>query len=64
MPTLKEMSAKALELLSQNDKGFFLMIESGLIDWAAHYNDTGTMLHEMLRFNETLGYVLDWAGKP
>lgn len=63
MPTLKEMSAKALDLLSQNDRGFFLMIESGLIDWAAHYNDTGTMLHELLRFNETLAYVLDWAGK-
>jgi alkaline phosphatase len=63
IPTLKEMSAKALDLLSRNDKGFFLMIEAGLIDWAAHGNDTGTMLHELLRFNETLEVVLDWAGK-
>ncbi len=61
IPTLKEMSAKALQLLSKNDKGFFLMIEAGLIDWAAHYNDTGLMLHEMLRLNETIDYVLDWA---
>jgi len=61
IPTLKEMSAKAIESLSSNDKGFFLMIEAGQIDWAAHYNDTGTMLHEMLRINETLDYVLDWA---
>ena len=37
------------------------MIEAGLIDWAAHYNDTGTLLHEMLKINETLDYVLDWA---
>jgi len=61
VPTLKEMSAKAIESLSSNDKGFFLMIEAGQIDWAGHYNDTGTMLHEMLRINETLEYVLDWA---
>ncbi len=52
VPTLKEMSAKAMEVLSKNDRGFFLMIEAGRIDWAGHYNDTGTMLHEMLIFNE------------
>ena len=61
IPTLKEMSAKALQVLSKNDKGFFLMIEAGMIDWAAHNNDTGLMLHEMFRLNETVEYVLDWA---
>ncbi len=61
IPTLKEMSVKAIESLSGNENGFFLMIEAGQIDWAGHYNDTGTMLHEMLRLNETLDYVLDWA---
>ena len=61
IPTLKEMSAKALQVLSKNEKGFFLMIEAGMIDWAAHANDTGLMLHEMLRLNETIDYVLDWA---
>ena len=61
IPTLKEMSAKALQVLSKNDKGFFLMIEAGRIDWAAHGNDTGLMLHEMLMLNETIEYVLDWA---
>ncbi|MBU1341585.1 MAG: alkaline phosphatase [Proteobacteria bacterium] len=61
IPTLKEMSSKALDILSKNEKGFFLMIEAGLIDWAAHYNDTGLMLHEMMSLNDTLNYVLDWA---
>lgn len=60
-PTLKEMSEQALEILESNEKGFFLMIESGQIDWAAHRNDTGLLLHEMLRFNDTLNAVLDWA---
>ncbi len=61
IPTLKEMSVKALNVLQENDNGFFLMIEAGLIDWAAHDNDTGTMLHEMLKMNEVLNYVLDWV---
>ncbi|MCB2145542.1 MAG: alkaline phosphatase [Deltaproteobacteria bacterium] len=61
IPTLKEMSAKALQVLSKNEKGFFLMIEAGMIDWAAHNNDTGLMLHEMMRLNETVDYVLDWV---
>lgn len=60
-PTLKEMSAKALEILDRHHQGFFLMIEAGQIDWASHRNDTGLLLHEMLRMNETLQTVLDWA---
>ncbi|MCI5130282.1 MAG: alkaline phosphatase, partial [Candidatus Electrothrix sp. EH2] len=60
MPDLKEMTVKGIELLSKNEKGFFLMIEAGQIDWAAHRNDTGTMLHELLKLNETVEYVLDW----
>jgi alkaline phosphatase len=60
-PTLSEMSAQALKILERNERGFFLMIESGQIDWASHRNDTGLLLHEMLRFNDTLNTVLDWA---
>ena len=60
-PTLSEMSAQALKILDRNERGFFLMIEAGQIDWASHRNDTGLLLHEMLRFNDTLNTVLDWA---
>ncbi|MGR9116159.1 MAG: alkaline phosphatase [Gammaproteobacteria bacterium] len=62
-PTLAEMSGKALEILSKNKQGFFLMIEAGQIDWAGHKNDTGLLLHEMLRIDETLHRVLDWAAQ-
>lgn len=60
-PTLVEMTDKALELLSQNPRGFFLMIEGGQIDWAAHNNDTGTMLHELLQLDDAVRSVLEWA---
>ncbi|MGR9051146.1 MAG: alkaline phosphatase [Gammaproteobacteria bacterium] len=61
VPTLSEMAVKALDILAQNDNGFFLMVEAGQIDWAGHRNDTGLLLHEMLRMNDMLHRVLDWA---
>lgn len=60
-PTLKEMTEQALAILSKRQEGFFLMVEGGQIDMAAHRNDTGCMLHEMLKFNDTVNVVLDWA---
>lgn len=60
-PSLKEMTQKALDILSQDPDGFFLMIEGGQIDWAGHDNDAGNMLHEMLKFDETIQYVYDWV---
>ncbi len=60
MPTLKEMTVKSIDTLSKNPNGFFLMVESGQIDWAGHQNDAGWMLHEMLKMNETLSAVLEW----
>lgn len=59
-PSLVEMTEKALSVLEKDDSGFFLMVEGGLIDWAAHDNDAGTMLHEMVKFSEAINYVMDW----
>ncbi|MHC5038870.1 MAG: alkaline phosphatase [Planctomycetota bacterium] len=60
VPTLREMTSKALRVLSINEKGFFLMVESGLIDWSGHDNDAGALLHELIRFDETLDCILAW----
>jgi alkaline phosphatase len=60
IPTLAEMTERALDVLGQDEDGFFLMVESGMIDWAGHDNDAGALLHEMLRFDETLGVILKW----
>ena len=61
IPTLLEMSQAAIKKLEKGPKGFFLMIEGGQIDWAGHRNDAGEMLHEMISFNETLNWVIDYA---
>ncbi len=61
VPTLKEMTQKAIELLSQNEKGFVLMVEAGKIDWALHDNEAGPSLWEMITLDETLAYVWQFA---
>ncbi len=60
-PSLKELTVKALDILSKDPDGFFLMIEGGQIDWAGHNNDTATMLHELLKFDEAVQAVHDWV---
>lgn len=63
VPNLTEMTASALDLLSQNKNGFFLMVEGGQIDWAGHANDAGWLFHEMVNFNHTLNFLIDWVEK-
>ncbi len=60
-PTLAEMTSKALELLSQDPDGFFLMVESGQIDWCGHNNDAGSMLQELLRLDAAVRVIYEWA---
>ncbi len=60
-PSLKEMTVKALDVLSKDEDGFFLMIEGGQIDWAGHANDAGWMLHELLKFDEAVEAVYEWV---
>jgi alkaline phosphatase len=63
-PTLLEMSQKALNLLSvDNKKGFFLMIEGSRIDHAGHSNDIAAHYREVIHYNDVVSYVLDWAAK-
>lgn len=38
-PSLSAMTQKAIDILTQNPGGFFLMVEGGQIDWASHANE-------------------------
>lgn len=35
-PSIAEMTSKAIDILKQNEKGYFLMVEAGRIDHASH----------------------------
>ncbi|HEY5571118.1 MAG TPA: alkaline phosphatase [Bacteroidales bacterium] len=62
-PSLTEMTQKALELLSQNKKGFFLMVEGSKVDWAAHEHNTKCVITDFLAFDKAVGVALDFAKK-
>lgn len=52
---LQKATAKALEVLSRdNEQGYFLMIESALIDGYGHNNDSEGMIAEMKEFDVLL----------
>jgi len=54
---LSTMTGKALELLSQNNNGFVLLVEGSLIDWAGHNNDIAAAMAEMDEFARTMEVV-------
>lgn len=60
-PSLAELTGKAIEILSRDDDGFFVMIEGSQIDWAGHENDHGWLMDEMADFDEAVGVVMDFA---
>ncbi|MGE5419381.1 MAG: alkaline phosphatase [Chloroflexota bacterium] len=60
---LPRSTSKAVEILSRNKKGFFLMVEGSQIDWAAHANAADTLIDEVLDFDEAVGVALDFAEK-
>lgn len=53
----------ALEALSKNETGFFLLIEGSQIDWGGHDNDADYLISELLDFDKTIGAVLDFSKK-
>ncbi len=61
IPSLSEMTSKAVENLSSNENGFFLMIEGSQIDWGGHANNTSYVLREVKDFDDAIGVVLSFA---
>ena len=61
MPTLTEMTAKAIDLLDDDEDGFFLMVEGAHIDKNSHSNDGEGMKDALLSFDKAIGYALEYA---
>ncbi|KAL9880216.1 alkaline phosphatase isoform X1 [Glossina fuscipes] len=54
MPSLKEMTVKALQILSSRERGFLLVVEGGLIDQAHHRGKAKKAINEVLAFNNAI----------
>lgn len=53
-PTLREMTDKAIEILSTNPNGYFLFVEGGRIDQAHHETQAHIALDETKQFSQTI----------
>lgn len=62
-PSLAQMTAKALDVLGRTPRGFFVMIEGGRIDHAAHLNDAAATIQEVLAFDQAVGVALEFQGR-
>jgi alkaline phosphatase len=60
-PSLAEMTAQAIKLLSTNKNGFFLMVEGSQVDWADHANDPIYAATDFLAFDDAVGVALNFA---
>ena len=57
---LKDFVKKAVDVLYNEDKGFFLMTEGGKIDWTDHANDAVSNVYETLALDQAIGVALDF----
>ncbi|MEO8072457.1 MAG: alkaline phosphatase [Acidobacteriota bacterium] len=53
-PSLSEMTAKAIDILSNNKKGFFLMVEAGRIDHAHHNGNAFRALTDAIELSNAV----------
>lgn len=62
--TLEQITTAAIDFLAKdNKKGFFVMIECGLIDWACHSNDAATAFREIEDFQHSIQKAIDFYQK-
>jgi alkaline phosphatase len=58
-PSLSAMTSKALDVLSQKNGGFFLMVEGGRIDQALHPTNARYALQDAKAFNDAIQTAMD-----
>ncbi|WP_108822827.1 alkaline phosphatase [Dysgonomonas sp. Marseille-P4361] len=63
IPSIAEMTQKAIDRLSQNENGFFLMVEGSKVDWSAHGNDAVGCITEYLAFDKAVAAAIEFAKK-
>lgn len=61
-PRIADFTKKAIELLD-NERGFFIMVEGGKIDWMCHANDAATVMAEVADLDNAVKVALEFARK-
>ncbi|MGL4580802.1 MAG: alkaline phosphatase [Shewanella sp.] len=58
-PSLAEMTAKSIDILKKNSKGFVLIVESGRIDHAHHAGNAARALHDTIALSEAVRVAME-----
>ena len=58
VPTLAEMAVSAVDVLSRNPNGYFLLVEGGKIDMGSHLGNARRTLTETVEFSKAIEAVL------
>lgn len=56
---LADYVEKGIEVLD-NDKGFFMMVEGGKIDWAGHANDAGSVINDTMALSNSVDKAIEF----
>lgn len=62
MWALADFVKKGIEVL-ENDKGFFMMVEAGKIDWACHANDAKASIYDTIAFDDAIRVAYEFYQK-
>ena len=60
-PKLADMTRAALTVLSRNEKGFWLMVEAGDVDWASHDVNIDNTIGAVLSGDEAFETITEWV---
>ncbi|MBD0405170.1 alkaline phosphatase [Flammeovirga sp. EKP202] len=61
VPTLAEMTQKAIDRMKNHPEGFVLQVEAGKVDWAAHGNDIAGLIYDQTAHDEAVKVAIDFA---
>ena len=60
-PSLAEMTRTAIEILSLNPNGYFLVVEGATIDIASHYFQTLNVFEDVVGLDQAVRVAMDYA---
>ena len=63
MWSLADYVSKGIEVLGEDEEGFFLMCEGGKIDWACHANDAASTIHDTQALADAVQVAIDFAAE-
>lgn len=62
-PTLADMTEAALSVLEKSEKGFYLMVEAGDVDWANHANNIDNSIGAVISGDQAFDVVTQWVDR-